>query len=60
VAGSVIAGTREMLNFCRRHNIVSDSEIIPLQKAIEAIEHGLQSDVRNRNAIDMASHKTSS
>jgi D-arabinose 1-dehydrogenase-like Zn-dependent alcohol dehydrogenase len=56
----MIAGTREMLNFCRRHNIVSDSEIIPLQKAIEAIEHRLQSDVRNRNAIDMASHKTSS
>jgi hypothetical protein len=37
-----IAGTLEMLNFCRRHNIVSDSEIIPLQKAIE---HGSHSDV---------------
>ena len=52
-----VVGTLEMLNFCRRHNIVSDIEIIPLQKAVE---RGWQSDVRNCFAIDMASHKNSS
>jgi alcohol dehydrogenase (NADP+) len=60
LAGSPIGGTRqtqEMLDFCAAHNIVSDIEIIPIQKINEAYERMLRSDVRYRFVIDMASLK---
>lgn len=62
LAGSMIGGiaeTQEMLDFCSQHNIVSDIEVIPIQKVNEAYERVLKSDVRYRFVIDMASLKTS-
>ncbi|HEY1628733.1 MAG TPA: NAD(P)-dependent alcohol dehydrogenase [Tepidisphaeraceae bacterium] len=59
-AGSAIGGiaeTQEMLDFCAEHNIVSDIEIIPIQKIEEAYARLLQSDVKYRFVIDMASLK---
>lgn len=59
-AGSLIGGipeTQEMLNFCAEHGIVSDIELIPIQKVNEAYERLLKSDVKYRFVIDMASLK---
>lgn len=58
LAGSLIGGipeTQEMLNFCSKNNIVSDIEIIPIQKVDEAYKRILNSDVRYRFVIDMKS-----
>lgn len=58
LAGSLIGGikeTQEMLDFCGKHNIVSDIELIPIQKVNEAYERVIKSDVRYRFVIDMAS-----
>ena len=58
VAGSLIGGiaeTQEMLDFCGKHNIVSDIEIIKMQDINEAYERMLKSDVRYRFVIDMSS-----
>ena len=60
VAGSVIGGiaeTQEMLDFCGKHNIVSEIEIIKMQDINTAYERMLKSDVRYRFVIDMASLK---
>ena len=60
LAGSLIGGireTQEMLDFCAEHNIVSDVEVIPMQKINEAYERMLKSDVKYRFVIDMASMK---
>lgn len=59
-AGSGIGGiaeTQEMLDFCATHNIVSDIELIPIQRINEAWERMLKQDVRYRFVIDMASLK---
>ncbi len=58
LAGSLIGGiaeTQEMLDFCGKHNITSDIEIIPIQKINEAYTRVLKSDVKYRFVIDMAS-----
>jgi len=58
LAGSLIGGlrqTQEMLDFCAEHNIVSDVEVIPMQKINEAYERMLKNDVKYRFVIDMAS-----
>jgi uncharacterized zinc-type alcohol dehydrogenase-like protein len=58
--GSLIGGiaeTQEMLDFCGKHKIVSDIEIIPIQKVNEAYERLLKNDVKYRFVIDMASLK---
>jgi uncharacterized zinc-type alcohol dehydrogenase-like protein len=60
VAGSVIGGiaeTQEMLDFCGKHNIVSEIEIINMQNINAAYERMLRSDVKYRFVIDMASLK---
>lgn len=60
LSGSIIGGmveTQEMLDYCAEHNIVSDIEIIPIQKINEAFERVLKSDVKYRFVIDMASLK---
>jgi uncharacterized zinc-type alcohol dehydrogenase-like protein len=60
-AGSCIGGiaeTQEMLDFCAAHKIVSDIELIPMQKINEAYERMLKQDVRYRFVIDMASLKS--
>ena len=56
-AGSAIGGiaeTQEMLDFCGEHHIVSDIELIPMQKINDAYERLLKGDVRYRFVIDMA------
>jgi len=58
LAGSLIGGlrqTQEMLDCCAEHNIVSDVEVIPMQKINEAYERMLKNDVKYRFVIDMAS-----
>jgi alcohol dehydrogenase (NADP+) len=60
LSGSIIgsiAETQEMLDFCGKHNITSDVEIIPIQKVNEAYERLLKADVKYRFSIDMASLK---
>jgi len=60
-SGSIIGGlpeTQEMLDFCGRHNITSDVEVIPIQKLNEAYERMVKSDVKYRFSIDMASLKS--
>ena len=60
LAGSLIGGireTQEMLDFCAKHNIVSDIEQIAIQDINEAYERMLKSDVKYRFVIDMQSLK---
>src|SRR5437899_2431956 len=60
-SGSMIGGipeTQEMLDFCGKHNINADVEVIPIQKVNEAYERLLKSDVKYRFSIDMASLKS--
>ncbi|MDE0559493.1 NAD(P)-dependent alcohol dehydrogenase [Algoriphagus sp. NF] len=60
LAGSLIGGikeTQEMLDFCAEHGIVSDVEIIPMDKINEAYERTIAGDVHYRFVIDMASLK---
>ncbi|TBW28574.1 NAD(P)-dependent alcohol dehydrogenase [Gramella sp. KN1008] len=60
VAGSLIGGikeTQEMLDFCGKHNIVSDIEMIDIQNINEAYERVVNSDVKYRFVIDMKSIK---
>ncbi len=60
LTGSLIGGiaeTQEMLDFCGKHNITSDVEIIPIQNIEEAYARMLKSDVKYRFVIDMASLK---
>ena len=49
--------TQEMLDFCGAHNITADVEVIPIQKVNEAYQRLVNSDVRYRFSIDMASLK---
>jgi uncharacterized zinc-type alcohol dehydrogenase-like protein len=60
-SGSLIGGiaeTQEMLEFCSKHNITADVEVIPIQKVNEAYERLAKSDVKYRFSIDMASLKS--
>ncbi len=60
LAGSLIGGiaeTQEVLDFCGEHGIVSDVEIIPIQKIDEAYERMLKGDVKYRFVIDLKSLK---
>jgi uncharacterized zinc-type alcohol dehydrogenase-like protein len=57
IIGSMIGGTKEtqdMLDYCAEKNIVSDVEVIPIQKINEAYERMLRNDVRYRFVIDMS------
>jgi uncharacterized zinc-type alcohol dehydrogenase-like protein len=61
LSGSAIGGiaeTQEMLDFCGKHDITADVEVIPIQKVNEAYERLLKSDVKYRFSIDMASLKS--
>lgn len=61
LAGSLIGGiaeTQEMLDFCGRHEIACDIELIRMQQINEAYERMLRSDVKYRFVIDMASLKS--
>ena len=60
LAGSLIGGireTQEMLDFCAKHGIGADIELIPIDKINEAYDRIMKSDVRYRFVIDMASLK---
>ncbi len=60
VSGSPIGGiaeTQEMLDFCGKHSITSDVEVIAIQQVNEAYERLLRGDVKYRFSIDMASLK---
>lgn len=60
ISGSVIGGikeTQEMLDFCAKHHILADIELIPIQKINEAYERMLKSDVKYRFVIDINSLK---
>jgi uncharacterized zinc-type alcohol dehydrogenase-like protein len=60
LAGSLIGGiaeTQEMLDFCAKHNIVSDIEMIAMQDIDQAYERMLKNDVKYRFVVDMASLK---
>jgi uncharacterized zinc-type alcohol dehydrogenase-like protein len=57
IAGSLIGGlpeTQEMLDFCAKRGIVSDIEMIPIQKIDEAYDRMQRSDVKYRFVIDNA------
>lgn len=57
-SGSVIGGikeTQEMLDFCAKHKITPEIEVIKADQVNEAYERVLKSDVRYRFVIDMAS-----
>ncbi|MFT3827889.1 MAG: NAD(P)-dependent alcohol dehydrogenase [Chitinophagaceae bacterium] len=57
-AGSNIGGiaeTQEMLDFCFKHNITAESEIIKIQDVNHAFERLEKGDVKYRFVIDMAS-----
>ena len=59
-AGSTIGSikeTQEMLDFCGKHNITSDIELINIQDINKAYERLLKGDVKYRFVIDMASLK---
>ena len=56
LAGSLIGGipeTQEMLDFCAKHNVTSDVEIITPDRIEEAYDRTVKSDVRYRFVIDM-------
>ncbi|HKR77912.1 MAG TPA: NAD(P)-dependent alcohol dehydrogenase [Rhodanobacter sp.] len=60
LAGSLIGGireTQEMLDFCAKHGIVSDIEMIAMKDINEAYERMLKGDVKYRFVIDMATLK---
>ncbi|MCI0696077.1 NAD(P)-dependent alcohol dehydrogenase [candidate division KSB1 bacterium] len=52
-----IAETQEMLDFCAKHNITADIELINIQQINEAFDRLEKGDVRYRFVIDMASLK---
>ena len=57
IAGSLIGGireTQEMLDFCGKHGIVSDIELIPMDRINQAYERMLRSDVKYRFVLDLA------
>ncbi len=60
VAGSLIGGikeTQEMLDFCGKHNITPDVEMIKMKDINKAFERVIDSDVKYRFVIDMQSLK---
>jgi alcohol dehydrogenase (NADP+) len=60
IAGSLIGGlpeTQEMLDYCGRHKIAADVEVIPIQQVNQAYDRMVKSDVRYRFVIDLASLK---
>jgi uncharacterized zinc-type alcohol dehydrogenase-like protein len=55
ISGSMIGGikeTQEMLNFCGKHNIVSEVEVVEPEYINQAYERTISSDVKYRFVID--------
>jgi uncharacterized zinc-type alcohol dehydrogenase-like protein len=60
IYGSLIGGikeTQEMIDYCAKHDIVSDVEVISVDKLHEAYERTMKSDVKYRFVIDIKSLK---
>jgi alcohol dehydrogenase (NADP+) len=60
IAGSLIGGlpeTQEMLDFCAKHDITCDVEVIRMDQINDAYERMLKSDVKYRFVIDLSSLK---
>jgi uncharacterized zinc-type alcohol dehydrogenase-like protein len=60
LVGSLVGGikeTQEMLDFCVEHNIVSDLEVISIDKINEAYERTIAGHVHYLFVIDMAALK---
>lgn len=60
ITGSLIGGireTQEMLDFCGKHNVTSDIELIGVNQIDQAYERMLRNDVKYRFVIDLASLK---
>ncbi len=58
LAGSMIGSigeTQEMLDYCAENKILSEVEVIPVERIGEAYERTVKSDVRYRFVIDMKS-----
>lgn len=58
IAGSIIGGikeTQEMLDFCGKHDIVSDVEMIDIKNINNAYKRVVDGDVKYRFVIDMES-----
>jgi len=56
LAGSMIGGmkeTQEMLDYCAEHDIVSEIELVGVDKLAEAYERVVKADVKYRFVIDM-------
>ncbi|MDQ7977714.1 NAD(P)-dependent alcohol dehydrogenase [Paraburkholderia sp. SARCC-3016] len=61
VAGSFIGGiaqTQEMLDFCGKHGITCEIEMIDIEQVNEAFDRMLRSDVKYRFVIDLGSLKS--
>jgi uncharacterized zinc-type alcohol dehydrogenase-like protein len=61
LAGSMIGGireTQEMLDFCAKHSVAAEVEVIQIQKINEAYERMMRNDVRYRFVIDLTSLKS--
>lgn len=61
MGGSDIGGikeTQEMLDFCAKHNITSEIELISMDYINTAMERLAKSDVRYRFVIDVANSFT--
>jgi len=57
LAGSLIGGlkeTQEMLDFCGKHNITSDVEVIAMDTINESYERMIKGEVKYRFVIDLA------
>ena len=60
ISGSLIGGlpeTKEMLDYCAKHKIMPDVEVIPIQQINHAYDRMVKGDVRYRFVIDLASLK---
>ncbi len=58
IAGSLIGGvkeTQELLDFCGKHNITSEVEMINIENINEAYDRTVKNDVKYRFVIDMKS-----
>lgn len=56
IAGSGIGGlkeTQEMIDFCAKHNITADVEVIPMDYVNTAMDRLAKADVRYRFVIDV-------
>ncbi|MDE1851814.1 MAG: NAD(P)-dependent alcohol dehydrogenase [Candidatus Micrarchaeota archaeon] len=60
LAGSGLGGveeTQQMLDYCAKHGIAADIELIPIQKVNEAYDRIVKGDVKYRFVIDLKSLK---